>query len=288
LETTTFAQVLGADKLWEMGFKGQDVNIALLDTGLTPDSKFQENVVEELNFFDKSSTRGRHFWHGESIAKSILHIAPNCNLSIMRVGSKFGVPDRKATTRALQYCIDNYPKYRLVNISLSFDFRNCPENCKLCSLVDEAHRKGILVVVAVGNRGEIDNEYTCPATAEWPLKVMAINTKEDNDKYLNMPFIKKAYLKMTGKLAKQMGTSFSAGYATGAASLIINAFPKIHADDLRFIMMDRARDRFEKKGGHSFPRIDDYYTRLVELKKMSKYMILTKEGHNFYPLIGEL
>lgn len=280
----TYADLLGASKLWEYGYWGQHINIAVIDTGLTRFPSFEDNIIEELNFYDSGSVRAKNFWHGEYISNAILTIAPKANICMMRVGTKYGTPEKKAAEKAIQHCINNYPKYRIINISLSFDFINCPDQCNLCKLVDDAYKKGILVIVASGNRGLIDNKLTCPATAEWPLKVQAISTVQENEEFLKMSKIKKIIQSLTGKLSKTMGTSFSAGYATGGAALIMSAFPKITADDLRFVILDRSRYYFEKEG-IQFPKIDKYYERLAELNKLQEYCILCKEGHNLYPFM---
>ena len=286
-ETTTFAKLMGADVVWRDGFYGQGIRVAVIDNGLTKDFAFEESLKEEINFTNDRILRAKQFWHGSYICKSILHLAPRAELSFMRVGSRYGTPIKSSTVDALKYCIDQFPKYRVVNISLSFNFDDCPENCELCKLVNIAYKKGILVVIAAGNRGFKDKKYACPATAEWAFKIHSVTSESENDwiesVYRNP--LKRLYYQMSGKLSKRVGTSFSAGYATGSVALLQSAFPKIIADDLRFVMKDRYRHFKEIEGLH-YMKVDECYKRLTELKRLQEIgVILTKEGHNLYPIL---
>lgn len=269
---------VGADKMWELGFKGEGICIAFIDSGLQKDVSFEQQIVEAKDFSGFNSVRDDDNWHGNAMVKAALVVSPESNVGIFKVTDKFQTPSKVATINALKYCMEVFPKYRIVNLSLSFPPDNCPDKCELCKLVAEAYQKGILVTVAAGNKGHIEGEntITCPGRAYWALTSIGTLPQFQNEYLRNMGWLKKQIWDITGKMAKSYGTSFSSAYTAGCAALVFSALPKLTADTYRHFAIT-VQDSMRKEGQETL-RVDYVYNELLRIRNLSKHAIITKPG----------
>lgn len=260
---------LGADELWDLGFEGQGVAVAIIDSGLKKRFKYEENVIEAINCSGEHRVRHRNNTHGTSMTEAFLAIAPKAQVGMFKVTDKHGEPYQSATLKALQHCIDVFPKYRIVNISLSFPTNHCPDQCKLCQLVEKAYKRGILVTIAAGNEGHIEgvNTITCPGNANWALTSIAVLPQSQNGYLSNISGLKKMWWKLTDKMKRNYGTSFSSAYSAGRAALMFSAFPKLTADTYRYFAIAVMNEK--RQQGIELLRVDDVYAKLTQMKNMA-------------------
>jgi len=279
-QKSAIAVRVGADKLWDLGFEGQHIAVAIIDSGLKKKFKHERNVIEAVDFSGHHRVRHRGNIHGTGMTEAFLAIAPKAEVGIFKVTDDNGVPYQNATLEALQHCIDVFPKYRIVNMSLSFPPNNCPDQCELCQLVEKAYKRGILVTIAAGNKGHTEgvNTITCPGNANWAFTSIAVLPKSQNDFLKNMGWFKKVIWEVTGKMKKHYGTSLSSVYSAGCAALVFSAFPKLTADTYRHFAHSVMNEK--RKQGIQLLRVDDVYNELLRIKNFSENTgaLVTKPG----------
>lgn len=220
--------------LQDLGLSGEGVNIAVIDYGFLPDLGFDMTVVEDIDFGGLGSARHGRGLHGTAVASCISLIAPHAGVGNLSVVDKKGNSDRSVIEAAIQHCIDVFPKYRIINISLSVEPNGCPNACTLCAAVQRAYEAGIYVVVAAGNTGPKADTLTCPARANWALASVATWPKVIGDYWETHRLHRFWATQITGAFKRSYGTSYSAGYLSGAAALHFESFPRLSADTLRF------------------------------------------------------
>lgn len=284
LEESFIPSHVGADTLWELGHEGQDVGVAFIDSGVVEDPSFKEQIIETKDFSGHHDVYNDNNWHGSSMVEAMLVVAPKAKLGVFKVTDKHQFPSKNAVMQALQYCLDVYPKYRVINMSLSFAPNNCPDHCELCQLVDQAYAKGLLITVAAGNKGykEGQNTITCPGRARWALTSIATLPKFQNDYLDKRCWLQKTVMQISGKMSRTYGTSFSSAYSAGYAALIFSAFPKLTADTYRYFALQVSHEI--RKQGRETLKVDDVYNKLENIKYLSSIAMVTKPGA-LYPMV---
>lgn len=222
--------------LWELDIRGLGVTVAVLDTGFSPSDEIGPSVIYEKDFTGEDNPRGAGYWHGTSVAKGIRLIAPEANIGNFKVLPEQSYPAREIVSQAVQFCIHEFPKYQIINLSLYFEPDGCSEvnPCNLCAVVNEAVQRGIVVVAAAGNLGPEPGTITCPGLAKEALTVVSTWTKKEADWWDSVGLLKKSWWKdFTGEFGKAYGTSFSAAWASGGVALLKSAFPESYPNEIR-------------------------------------------------------
>lgn len=275
---------MGIPYLWDLGHHGKGVAVAVLDTGMTPNPRFTNRIAYDQDFTGEELPRHRSYRHGTRVAESVLHIAPEATIGNCKVMPTEGKLTRETVVRALRHCIDVFPRYKVVNISLSFVPRGCPDDCELCATVDDAYRNGLLVVAAAGNEGPAVGTLTCPALSLWCVKTVATWRRQEEEWWEGLPRYKQWWKQICGEFGERFGTSYSAGYASGAAAVLFSAFPRVDADTLRFAMLDVAETAYREKGHETSLRFDQVYEKLHWMQRMASVAGLTKPNA-LYPVV---
>lgn len=229
--------------LWQYAVLGQGVGVAIIDSGVNPDSELSDCTFEHLDFTGERSASGTGDEHGTAVAKIVHSIAPKAHLGNLRVIPTYTNPTREYACRALQHCIDVYPRYRIANMSIWFESSSCKTNaCPLCQKVAEATERGILVVASSGNFGPAPDSITCPGYAPRALTVGASLPQTDIKWWNDLYLWRKWWLEFSGEIAKRYGTSFSTPCASGISALLISGFPNLSPDELKDTLKATATD----------------------------------------------
>lgn len=217
----------GVIALQKRGLRGKGVTVAVVDTGVRPDDP-DMRLITQVDFTgenEQSDPAG----HGTQVAKLILQYAPEADLVSLRVVDRAGFVTRKRVIQALEYCINHYPKVRLVNASIGIRRRfwlwkicTFEKQCVLCRRVTElAVYPGLIVVAAAGNLGPQDDTITCPGMSIGAYTIAALL---DPNFYIS------------GEAARgpmRAGTSIAAARVTGRIALLLCAFPDLCITTLR-------------------------------------------------------
>lgn len=240
---------VGATELWESGYTGKDVIIAVLDTGydtshpdlidrviggynFTNDHGGDINIVEDLN---GHGTHVAGIIAASSNGSGIIGIAPEAKLLILKVLDHAGRGSVPSLINAIQYAINwrgpNNEKVQVLSLSLG----TRRSNDSLHEIVKKAVNSNISVVVASGNDGDgnvLTYEYRYPGAYEEVISVGAINqenllteftnTNENVDLYASGVNIRSTFIGQG--FAELTGTSMAAPHVAGALALLINKY----------------------------------------------------------------
>lgn len=240
--------LINAPAFWDRSFKGQGINIAVIDTGCDREhEELSDNIIDGFNFTNDDDGDPTNITdysgHGTHVAgiiaasnkNGIIGVAPKAKLLILKVIGKDGSGDYKNLIRALNFAIEwrgkNNEKIDIINLSLGG-----PNDDKdLKNVVEKAVSQNIFIVAASGNNGdgsEITDEILYPGFYKEVIQVSAI------DEQLNPVFFSNTNINIDflapGKdihstfpnntYAKLSGTSMAAPHVTGAIALLLNLF----------------------------------------------------------------
>jgi serine protease AprX len=197
------AKSIKARDLWKDGYTGQGVDVAIIDTGVSPvagldapgkikavaDFSF-EQANESLRFFD---TNG----HGTHLAGIIagndtgvadpndkdnfVGVAPSAGLVNVKVGNAAGAADVSQVIAAIDWVVThkNDPglNIRVLNLAYGTDGTQDYRIDPLAYAAEVAWRNGIVVVAAAGNSGFGDEKLNNPASDPFVIAVGANDTK---------------------------------------------------------------------------------------------------------------
>jgi serine protease AprX len=184
------AAAVGADAAWSQGITGAGVDVAVLDSGVTPVQGLAGagQVVNGPDLsFDSQTPSVRYldgFGHGTFMAGLIAGrdadykgIAPDARIVNVKVGAANGAVDVSQVIAGIDWVVqhrhDNGLNIRVLNLSLgthsSQDYRIDP----LAFAAEVAWRAGIVVVVAAGNDGASTARLNDPAIDPFVLAVGA-------------------------------------------------------------------------------------------------------------------
>ena len=156
-------KVLMAQKLWDLGFTGEGVKVAVFDTGLRKDHPHFRRVKERTNWTNENTLEDG-LGHGTFVAGVIassmdcLGFAPDADLYIFRVFTNNQVSYTSWFLDAFNYAI--LKKINVLNLSIGGpDFMDHPFVDKVWELTANK----VIMVSAIGNDGPLYGTLNNPA-----------------------------------------------------------------------------------------------------------------------------
>jgi len=166
-----------------------------------------------------------------------ISMAPKCTFALYPIfeensaGIPITTPDILA--EKIKTAIDDGVK--IINLSLSLTSSNIIQQSVLWDIYDLAIRKGVIIVAAAGNQGEINSSFLL--THNWIIPVIACNKKGMVSTFSNLsPTIGKKGIMAPGidivgassqteGFVHLSGTSYAAPIITGTIALLWSLFP---------------------------------------------------------------
>jgi serine protease AprX len=199
LDTHITAQMNRAAEIIELKWAherklfGDNIGVAVVDTGICLHKDFTEGGNRILSFYDLIHGRTEPYddnGHGSHVAGIIggngflssgkyIGVAPKCNLIGIKVLDQKGDGNISDVLAGLQWIIDNREKHniRVVNISVGTTTKeNVDENSLLVKGVNAVWDAGIVVVVAAGNNGPGPMSISTPGISR---KVITVGSSDD-------------------------------------------------------------------------------------------------------------
>ena len=191
-DTASVEQVVGAQQAWQSGAYGLGVDVAVLDTGVTPvaglDGPGKVVYGPDLSFDSQNSATAYldGYGHGTAMASIIAGndgvpggfkgVAPGARVVSVKVGASNGATDVSQIIAGIdwvtQHAHDPGMNIRVLNLSLGTDSTQYYANDPLAMAAEQAWKHGIVVVAATGNENT-SNAVADPATDPYVVAVAA-------------------------------------------------------------------------------------------------------------------
>ncbi|MBU2100944.1 S8 family serine peptidase, partial [Candidatus Micrarchaeota archaeon] len=251
---------ISAPVLWSLGFKGENIKVAVLDTGIDKTHSMLEGKVILEENFSSSPTVTDNFGHGTHVAGIIAGtnetgglyngVAPQTLLYNAKVLNDSGTGTMSGIIEGINWAVDpdGNPETDdgtdIINLSLG-----APTTYNsldpIHSAINEAINKRVIVVVSSGNCGEVQPSPNCygyigvttPGNNPNALTVGAIDDFNNWGLFSSGENIAEVGIKPDvvapgvsinsstpyNNYGEGTGTSMAAPHATGAAALLLNA-----------------------------------------------------------------
>lgn len=195
---------IGAPRFWAYGHTGKGVDVAVIDSGVTPVSGLAQSdkIVNGPDLsFERRSDNLRHldtYGHGTHIASVIagrdpglsiqdaltgdafVGIAPGARIVNLKVANALGATDVSQVIAAIGWVVENRNRdglnIRVLNLSFGTDGGQDYLVDPLAYAAEQAWHAGIVVVVAAGNSGTDLGRLNNPAYDPYVIAVGASNT----------------------------------------------------------------------------------------------------------------
>jgi serine protease AprX len=293
------AEVIGAHDAYRSGITGKGVGVALIDTGVAAVPGLTSgNVVNGPDLSFDSQAGGPayvdSYGHGTHLASIIAGrdvagspssyldpsqftgIAPDATLLNVKVGGSDGVVDVSQVIAGIDWVVahanDNGMHIRVINLSYGTDSVQSSLVDPLAYAVENAWKRGIVVVVAGGNDGETSRTLADPASDPHVIAVGALDdggtasTDDDSvpawsthgtaQRHVDVvaPGVSVLGLRVpggtvdqenpqaevAGRFERGSGTSMAAAVVSGEAALLLQAKPGLTPDQVKEILTDTA------------------------------------------------
>jgi serine protease AprX len=168
-----FLETLNVEQVWDMGYQGEGITVAVIDSGIQTDRDFTtvpkkpfSRIEKQVSFSTNSNSASDEFGHGTHVAGIIgghggasgglySGIAPKINLINLKISDDFGMAYESDTVEAMQWVFDNKELYniRVVNLSINSTQEMSYHESPLDAAVEILWFNGVVVVASAGNKG---------------------------------------------------------------------------------------------------------------------------------------
>jgi serine protease AprX len=196
-------------EMWQKGWTGKGVDVALIDSGVAPVEGLALNVINgpDLSFESQADnlTNIDTYGHGthlagliagrdssirpgredEDVDNAFVGAAPGARIVSLKVASSDGATDVSQVIAAIDWVIQHRNtdglNIRVLNLSFGTDSTQDYRLDPLAYAAEVAWLRGIVVVVSAGNGGMESSVLTDPATDPYVIAVGADDTKGTDD-----------------------------------------------------------------------------------------------------------
>lgn len=278
------APTIRAQELWQQGYQGRDVTVAVVDTGITRHKDFHGRLVAFADVLNGKSEPYDDHGHGTHVAGIVggdgadskgkhKGIAPECGLVAIKAFNREGKAKSSDVIKAIQWAVENRQKYgiKVLNLSAAGVAQISHQWDPMARAVAAAWKEGIMVVVAAGNDGPDAETIGTPAHSPVALTVGASDdrgtVRRDDDRvaslssrgptpvdHLTKPDLLAPGVDITatynGKsgYTTRSGTSMAAPMVSGLAALLLSAHPEATPDQLKSALVGSA-EKLPRGGG---------------------------------------
>ncbi|MCR5268917.1 MAG: S8 family serine peptidase [Lachnospiraceae bacterium] len=175
--------LLQTEAAWRTGARGQNVKVAVLDSGaqydhvdltLTKQAYYNGSSLTEGNQEDTNG-HGTHCTgiigakkNNNGDGGTAIGVAPDAKMHVIKISGSTGSPEESATTQAINKAVNEW-KVSVISISLSFKYYPV----SMVAAVENAYQKGVAVFVASGN--DSSNILSYPSACEHAISVGAVD-----------------------------------------------------------------------------------------------------------------
>jgi serine protease AprX len=193
-------QVTGASAMWDAGYTGKGVDVAVIDSGTVPVDGLKGKVVNGPDLTLENNTSAKNldtYGHGTAMSSIIagrdsaattysgnssdfVGMAPDSRIVSIKIADAKGQTDVSQAIAAIDWVVENRNKggmnIRVLNMSFGTDGVQNYVLDPLAFAAEQAWHKGIVVVVAAGNQGLSVAGLNNPADDPYLIAVGSDNT----------------------------------------------------------------------------------------------------------------
>src|SRR5215218_9153722 len=205
-------ELTGAANMWDRGFTGRGVDVAVIDSGVVPvdglrstgkvvfgpDLSFESQFCEESGCSSSPVRNLDTYGHGTSMAgiiagrsdavtsvtaadtRNFMGVAPDARIVSVKVADAYGATDVSQVIAAIDWVVQNRQKnglnIRVLNLSFGTDGVQDYLLDPLAYAAEQAWHAGIAVVVAAGNGGYGTPKLDNPAYDPFVIAVGALDS----------------------------------------------------------------------------------------------------------------
>lgn len=256
--------MVGTFDAWDQDVTGQNVRVAVLDTGFY-DGHNDISFAGGYSIFGENHSKGADHWtndhdgHGTHVASIIgadqhtpaQGIAPNVDLFGVKIYHSEGGNRTNAGSliAGIQWAMDN--NMDVITISSGFKYPSDDIHQK----IKEAHNQGILIVAASGNIR--NSSYSIEYPAAYPEVIAVSNITRDGYRADDSKIADENEFAAPGtnilglgisspdSFSTMSGTSQATPHVAGVAALLMQKYPNESAAQIRARMQAKARDMGE-------------------------------------------
>lgn len=239
-------KLLNIPELWKVT-QGEDITVAVLDTGVYPHIQLMYNLAGGMNFVtNKPTDWGDRQGHGTHCAgiiaarpckphalttnRSVIGVAPRAKILACKVLSDTGAGTNEAIADAIFWCIKR--KVDIISMSLGSE----EDSPILRSAIKEAYRHNIIMIAAAGNDGDeyLDDDIDYPGRYPEVICVGSVNKYLDRSWFssdgetldIMAPGEEILSTYLADGYAVLSGTSMATPFVAGLAALILSKHRK--------------------------------------------------------------
>ncbi len=244
--------------LSEVPLEDGEVRIALIDTGVSLSVIEDEHILSGYNYVKNSADTNDNIGHGTSIAGILLGSSVTDNNALIEdinivplviqdeVEGEFITVDKELLAKAVYDAVDVF-NCRVINMSLGTQ----EYSKELYKAIEYAYEKGVVIVSAVGNTGDLyPKELYYPAAFEEVIGVGSVNLSNEvssfsqkNNTVSLMGYGEGYYVAMpNGDKLYASGTSYAVPYISAAAASAIKQNAQLSAKEVTDLLIENALD----------------------------------------------
>lgn len=199
MPVNTFLETLDVPAVWEMGYDGSGIGVAVIDSGVATDRDFStepgkphSRVVAGLSFSDDAFKIADESGHGTHVAGIIggngyasnglyKGVAPKVDLINLKISDANGMSYESYAVAAMQWIYENKDLYniRVVNISVNSSTQSTHHTSPMDAAAEILWFNGVVVVVSAGNSADssINPVLAAPANDPFLITVGAMDER---------------------------------------------------------------------------------------------------------------
>ena len=298
-QSSVFAQVnvskeiMGIENFYKEGICGENISIAVIDTGISRHLDFcfpKNKIIKFVDLINNIKTPYDDNGHGTFVSSIICGsgissgykysgIAPKANIVSIKALEKNGETGAFKILEAMQWVYDNHKKYNIKVVCMSFGSSPTSNNDPLMLGAEALWNSGIVVVAAAGNSGPESKTIKSPGISGKIITVGGFDDKREDGKFnennfsvadfssrgpagyfykpdLVAPAVNIVGANLKGGYVKMSGTSVSTPMVAGIACLLLDKDKKLTPNQVKSVILKSCKKISNNKNIDGFGYIN--------------------------------